>query len=70
MIFARALISLLYLGGSFSSQIRIYAPGFHHHTCWLATIIYILAFYDRPIASEIFHFEDQTISSTAQPVKI
>ena len=37
-----ALISLLYLGGSLSSPIPIYAPGAHHHARLMSKIIYTI----------------------------
>ena len=37
-----ALIPLLYIGGSLSSPIPIYAPEDHHHARWTAKIIYTI----------------------------
>ena len=37
-----ALISLLYLGGSLSNPVPIYAPAAHHHACWMSKIIHTI----------------------------
>ena len=37
-----ALISLLYLGGSLSSPVPIYAPVAHQHARWMSKIIYTI----------------------------
>ena len=35
-------LTLLYLGGTLPSGIKIYAPGAHHHARWMSKIIYTL----------------------------
>ena len=65
-------ISLLYLGGSLSSPIPIYASGAHHHACWMAKIIYTIetalfrdqlkeSFKPRMLADSIQNFATLTV---------